>query len=100
MAGIAPLQLYYAGLAFAPEKSTIRQSFYNQISKRVQVLPVDKTWSPNLQTLEGHSDWVWSVAFSQDGHILASGSYDRTIKLWDTATGTELQTLTGLFDSE
>lgn len=46
MAGIAPLQLYYAGLAFSPEKSIIRQSFNNQISKRVQVLPVDKTWSP------------------------------------------------------
>lgn len=30
---------------------------------------------------------------------MASGSYDSTIKLWDTATGTELQTLTGLFDS-
>ncbi|RDK42792.1 hypothetical protein M752DRAFT_283417 [Aspergillus phoenicis ATCC 13157] len=73
IAGSAPLQLYYAGLAFAPEKTSANPT--------------------------SHSDWVWSVAFSQDGHILASGSYDRTIKLWDTATGTELQTLTGLFDS-
>ncbi|GCB21817.1 vegetative incompatibility protein HET-E-1 [Aspergillus awamori] len=99
MAGIAPLQLYYAGLAFAPEKSVMRQCFYNKTSKRVQVLQVDKTWSPNLQTLEGHSHWVWSVAFSPDGRTLASGSDDGAIKLWDTATGTEQQTLTGHSDS-
>jgi WD40 repeat protein len=37
--------------------------------------------------LEGHSDSVWSIAFSQDGRLLASGSSDKTIKLWEPATG-------------
>ncbi|KAF8294121.1 WD40 repeat-like protein, partial [Clavulina sp. PMI_390] len=31
----------------------------------------------------GHSDGVWSVAFSHDGAVLASGSIDHTIQLWD-----------------
>jgi WD40 repeat protein len=35
------------------------------------------------------------VAFSPDGLTLASGSYDNTIKLWDTTTGTHHQTLEG-----
>ena len=35
----------------------------------------------------GHSDWVRSLAWSPDGQILASGSRDTTIQLWDTASG-------------
>ena len=30
-----------------------------------------------------HSHWVTSVAFSPDGKTIVSGSYDKTIKVWD-----------------
>jgi len=46
-----------------------------------------------LITLQGHTAWILSVAFSPDGQILASGSHDETIKLWDVKSGECLKTL-------
>jgi WD40 repeat protein len=50
-------------------------------------------WSACLQTLEGHSGPVSSVAFSHDSTRLASASYDSTVKIWDASSGECLQTL-------
>ena len=49
-------------------------------------------------TLEGHTGWVLSVSFSPDGTLIASGSSDDTVKLWDVATGTNIATLQGHTD--
>ncbi len=46
-------------------------------------------------TFIGHERIVSSVAFSPDGKILASGSWDYTIRLWNVNTGELLKTLIG-----
>ncbi|KAJ6176749.1 hypothetical protein N7485_003663 [Penicillium canescens] len=96
MASAAPLQLYYSGLVFSPQQSIMRKMYSEDIPKWICPLPqVEATWSPHLQTLTGHLDSVYSVAFCSDRSMLASGSSDETIKLWNVKTGKELQTLTG-----
>jgi len=45
--------------------------------------------------LEGHTREVTSVAISPDGRTALSGSLDHTVRLWDLATGEELQVFEG-----
>ena len=45
--------------------------------------------------LEGHGEEVHSVCLSPNGKQLASGSEDRTVRLWDMATGASVKTLEG-----
>jgi WD40 repeat protein len=48
-----------------------------------------------LQTLAGHSNYVNCVAYSPDGAMLASGSSDHTVKLWNASSGELLATCMG-----
>jgi WD40 repeat protein len=47
----------------------------------------DLTSGQLIQTLTGHTDWVWSIASTSDGSTLVSAGEDRTIRVWDLTTG-------------
>ncbi|KAJ3522097.1 hypothetical protein NMY22_g12034 [Coprinellus aureogranulatus] len=51
-----------------------------------------------LGPLKGHSDWVQDVAFSPDGLKIASGSQDKSIRIWDAQSGELVYTLQGHSD--
>src|ERR1700736_1239626 len=46
-------------------------------------------------TLKGHTESVYSTAFTPDGKYVVTGSFDKTIKVWDAATGKEFKTFAG-----
>jgi len=51
-----------------------------------------------IRQFSGHTEAVSSVAFSPDGRIALSGSWDKTLRLWDVSTGREMRRFSGHTD--
>ncbi|MBP0018167.1 MAG: CHAT domain-containing protein [Cyanobacteria bacterium SBLK] len=85
--------LGYDGLEFSPEGQILAANDNQDI-----VLWNIKT-GREIARLQGHSNKVTDIAFHpKDPRILASCSYDKTIKVWHTDTGRILMTLSGHLD--
>jgi len=78
-------------LNLEPTKATVESRLIFSTS---QLKPPTQSWRC-VNTLTGHSNVIQSVAISGDSEILASGSSDKTIKVWHLGTGELLHTLTG-----
>ncbi|NWF61537.1 MAG: protein kinase [Fischerella sp.] len=75
---------------FLSRQQGITQSSNSNQPKETIVKNSDQT-----NTLKGHASDVNSVTFSPDGQKLATGSDDKTIKVWNVATKEEILTLKG-----
>jgi WD40 repeat protein/transcriptional regulator with XRE-family HTH domain/energy-coupling factor transporter ATP-binding protein EcfA2 len=71
-------------------------------SLNMQYTPAGDSILASLTTLEspplefkGHTSDVWGVDFSPDGKYLATGSSDKTARLWDVATGETIRIFSG-----
>ncbi|OCH83940.1 WD40 repeat-like protein, partial [Obba rivulosa] len=95
MAQSAP-HIYMSSLAFTPTSSAIGQIYKPRLKNTIQLKcgqlvdwPAEESV---MAPLEGHRGWVTSVAFSPDGGHIVSGSHDKTLQIWDAATGKSVTT--------
>jgi WD40 repeat protein len=69
---------------------------YHRILLIIAALCFGQTVQAQAPTeLKGHADKVYSLSFSPDGKLLATGGFDNLIKLWSFPAGKEVRTLTG-----
>ena len=80
--------LYLSGLPFSPSKSTLARSVIERFSGIAQVAVGQQDDWPRIEWVcQGHTSPVSLVAFSPDGRLIVSGSWDNTIQLWHAQTG-------------
>eukprot|EP00276_Gloeochaete_wittrockiana_P000081 CAMPEP_0184673892 /NCGR_PEP_ID=MMETSP0308-20130426/86931_1 /TAXON_ID=38269 /ORGANISM="Gloeochaete witrockiana, Strain SAG 46.84" /LENGTH=826 /DNA_ID=CAMNT_0027121429 /DNA_START=34 /DNA_END=2514 /DNA_ORIENTATION=- len=53
-----------------------------------------------LRTLAGHKDIIWALSFSAGGKLLASGSSDKTVRVWNVESGETVEVLKEPSDSK
>ena len=91
-------------IATASEDRTVRL-WDTQTGKQKNILTggsdftVSTGGPPDYRSSVEFSPRVTSVAFSPDGSLIATGSEDKTVRLWDTQTGKQKNTLAGHTDT-
>ena len=83
--------IYLSALPFAAKDSLIHECFAPRCTGvvSVQTFGIEQHGGSLLTTLTGHKDIVALIVYSSNGRNLASSSYDRTVRIWDTRTGEE-----------
>lgn len=77
------------GLAYSPDGSRLA------VANNGEIKLYDFPNYHHQFTLPGHKVLIWAMAFSDDGCLLASGSVDHTVKVWNIKSGSCIQTLSG-----
>src|ERR687885_254050 len=81
-----------SAIAFSPDGKLLASGSVGKTIKIWQLNTGEKLLTPKMHSavvtsLKGHLDRINSLAFSRDGKILASGSDDKTINIWQLDTG-------------
>lgn len=83
--------LYLSALPFSPANSVLATRFAKKFTRLPHLARGrDLDWSNVQIVMEGHTSYVWCVAFSPDGKRIVSGSDDLTVRIWDAETGLQV----------
>jgi WD40 repeat protein len=86
-------------VAFSPDSQTLAVGYDDQTGPNRETLKLwDVRTGREIANLGGHSAMVSEVAFTPDGQMLASASFDRDVRLWDPNTHKLITTLKGAGD--
>ncbi|THU99441.1 mycorrhiza-induced WD40-repeat domain protein [Dendrothele bispora CBS 962.96] len=92
------METYQSALVWLPTQSLILRLYAEAVPQAPKVtLGVPKAWGPTEITIKTGSV-AKAVAFSPNSSQLASGSDDKTVRIWNTATGQEEAMLEGHTD--
>jgi len=81
------MEIYESALVWIPKNSLICKIYTADVSRVPKViLGLSDLWGPAELVMQDGSV-VSSVAFSQDGSQVVSGSYDKTVRIWNVTTG-------------
>ncbi|PWB68381.1 hypothetical protein C3F09_11780 [candidate division GN15 bacterium] len=87
---------WIVGLAFSPDSRFLAYGAADGFAGAEGRIGL---WNIEADTLErtlfGHSGGCWSIDFQESTGRLVSGSFDRTVRIWDPSTGAEITTLSG-----
>jgi WD40 repeat protein len=83
----------YYRLSYSPDGKVLAGFEFGEEPKEFSILVWDTTTRQLLHSMEGQAGIVSSRVFSPDGKRIVSTSYDRTIKVWEPASGQLLFTL-------
>lgn len=72
------------GVAWTPDGSRILTGFFDG-----KIIVWDSQTGKRVQTIKGHRDAVFDITINGDGTLAASGSRDRTVRLWNLHDGSE-----------
>ncbi len=82
------------GVAFSPDNKWLGTGGSGDGLALLWNGPTGSAAAPGLPRFAGHTDSVWTAFFSPDGRKIVTASNDHTVRIWDGASGKELQRIT------